>query len=1001
MNSLFTRFAVIIAFFTVSFGANAQSIGSTLNNRPGVFTNAEQQFAVSTVAGPSVGTNVTVKITLANPAQASSINLDYFNPLTSTYQDITFDANGVGSFGPGAGFPFMDLTSNFKVVFSAPGTYAYTLTVTNTANSSTVTGASESVVVNTQPTIAGSINGQTLYTGQLTNYNVSTTAGSMAGTLVKVFFKANDPSQTANFNVEYFEISNSTWVPITFSAGGTFDFGPASGFPLGNNTTQFRVTYNTAGTYGYKMSVYRAGGAHDTLAVSNETVTVVDYIAPTIASDINGATLFTATEKDYAVTTTAGSEAGNMVRVFFKLADNSQAPNVNISYEAVPGTFLPLPIAANGTGSFGPGAGFPLANTATNFKVTFDAPGTYTYKMSVYEAGGTHDTLATATETVTVIDYVATTIASTLDGQTVNEGAETAYDINVTAGSQAGETVRVFFKLADASQAAATHISYETLPGTFNNLTLDANGIGYFGDVTGFSLSDLSINTKAIFDDPGTYTYKMSIYKVANNDTIATVTETVNVADVQEASISSDLDGQTVFKDAETDYAVTTTAGDYAGDMVRVFFELTDAGQASNVNISYEATPGNFQALVIDANGQGYFGPGAGFPLGDLSTNFKVTFSATGTYEYKMSVYKVSNQDTIATATESVTVVDYVAPTIASDLDGQTVTTGDETAFAVTTTAGSDVNKLVRVFIKFADASQVADVNLSYETTPGTFAALPIDPAGFAFFGPASGFPLADLSSNFKVTFDAAGVYDYKLSVFEVSSTDTLAVSEESVTVVDPTPLAPVIYSTLNNMPNVAVDNEKTFTVTTEAGDITNENVRIRFTLNVPAQGDSINLLFQNPANSNFEQLTFDAAGVAYAGSSTGFAIADEDYNFKVSFLGGGLYKYTVALVKASDNTVLADSSEQVFVLDNSGIDEQASIIGSVFPNPTEGSINVQTKGNGAGTLDVVTLTGQKVMAKNINGPTHTVSLEQLPAGVYIIRITQDGKSSVVRVVKK
>ncbi len=58
-----------------------------------------------------------------------------------------------------------------------------------------------------------------------------------------------------------------------------------------------------------------------------------------------------------------------------------------------------------------------------------------------------------------------------------------------------------------------------------------------------------------------------------------------------------------------------------------------------------------------------------------------------------------------------------MAATISSDLDGQTVTEGDQTDFDVTTTAGSEAGTLVRVRIQLDNAAQAGDVNLSYETT--------------------------------------------------------------------------------------------------------------------------------------------------------------------------------------------------------------------------------------------------------------------------------------------
>ncbi len=44
MSNLFTRIVMVVAFITVGFGANAQSISSNLNARPGVVVDAEEDF---------------------------------------------------------------------------------------------------------------------------------------------------------------------------------------------------------------------------------------------------------------------------------------------------------------------------------------------------------------------------------------------------------------------------------------------------------------------------------------------------------------------------------------------------------------------------------------------------------------------------------------------------------------------------------------------------------------------------------------------------------------------------------------------------------------------------------------------------------------------------------------------------------------------------------------------------------------------------------------------
>ena len=738
MNSLFTRIAVMIAFITVGFGVNAQSISSNLNARPGVTVGVQEDFIVTLSAGSlSPFTNVKLAIQLVNPAQGANIALSLQNPQTSQYENLVFDGSGA-SISAAAPFFLNPNPLNLRATFSAAGVYNYSVSILNGTTNAVIATSNESVTVGTPfvaPTIAGSQNGQNYTVGVQNTYSVSTTTGTEAGTMVRVFFKMN-AAQAASSQIEYWEVQSNTWQPFPVNANGEAHFGPNTGFPLAAATTQFRATYNAAGTFNYKLAIYRVAAPHDTMAVANESFTVSSPVLapPTLSSTLNGQTVFTHDETSYTVTTVANDYDGTDIRGFFKLANLAQVADINLTYEIIPGTFLPVTINANGIGYFGPPSGFPLADASTNFKAVFDAAGVYNYKIAIYDVN-TLDTLASANESVTVED--------------------------------------------------------RALP-----------------------------------------------------------------------TIGSDLDGQTVLTDATTEFEISTVANDYAGTQTLVYFEALDLALVPNVNI---------EALV-----------GATWVPVDISS-------------------------------------------------------------------------------------------------------------GSSTFPP---FSLVDGSETFRVTFDAAGTYPFKLSLVDVNTEDTLASSLETVIVEDPTPVAATILSDLDARTGVVINIEEAFTITTVANDFADEDVRIKITLETPAQAPNFFITY------NSTTVTFDANGVAYIGAVAGFPLDDEDFDLEATFLAGGTFGYNIALVDVDDN-VLAENDEEVFVLDNSSIADNASFISNTFPNPTEGIVNIQTTETGIGTLGVYTLTGKKVINQTINGSVNTVSLETLPAGMYIIKISQNEKDAVIRVVKK
>ncbi|MBK0404939.1 T9SS type A sorting domain-containing protein [Adhaeribacter sp. BT258] len=778
------------------------TIASTLNGRAGVVTGVQETYDVTTVAGDMAGRMVKVKATLATPAQAANMTLEYFETANSTWVPFTFDANGVFVYGPPAtGFPLSNATSNFRVTYNAAGTYTTTLEIVDaTTGVAVVPGVTETVtvtapVVVVAPTIASTLNGRAgVVTGVQQTYDVTTTAGNMAGTMVKVKATLATPAQAANMALEYFETTNSTWVPFTFDANGVFIYGPpATGFPLANATSNFRVTYNAAGTYATTLEIIDATTGVALVPGVIESVTVTaPIVAPTIASTINGRTgVKTTVEENFSVATTTGSAAGQMVKVKMTLATPAQAADITLLYEATPGNFLPLTFNAAGETEFGPTTGFPLASTATNFKITFAAAGTYNYSLAINDAT-TGVALATPTaESVTVAAFVNPTIASTLNGRTgVLTGVQQTYDVTTVAGDMAGHMVKVKATLTTPAQAAnMTQEYFETTTSTWMPLTFDANGVFMFGPATGFPLANATSNFRVTYNAAGTYVTTLEIVDAITGVAVVPgVTESVTVtAPVVAPTIASTLNARTNVKTTvEESFSVTTTTGTSAGQMVKGKMTLTNPAQAADVTLSYEVTPGTFLPLTFNATGEMEFGPATGFPLANLTSNFKVTFATAGTYDYSLAIIDAATGVALATPTvETVTVAAFVNPKIASDLNARTnLVTRAQNDFEVGITAGDMAGKTVNIKLSLTNPAQASDIELFYEdAVSGNYLPLTFDANGEVTFGPAAGFALADDTTAFRVIFNAPGTYDYTLSVLEVAAGDTLVAVNESVTI--------------------------------------------------------------------------------------------------------------------------------------------------------------------------------------------------------------------------
>lgn len=134
-------------------------------------------------------------------------------------------------------------------------------------------------------------------------------------------------------------------------------------------------------------------------------------------------------------------------------------------------------------------------------------------------------------------------------------------------------------------------------------------------------------------------------------------------------------------------------------------------------------------------------------------------------------------------------------PSIVTDLSDK-ATTGVTQDFSVTTSPNSyaanleAVKQPVIVKLTLTEGSKDNVALQYYEVTGQTFMDWAFNEDQVAFYGPEAGFPFAAATSEFKVTFNEAGTYGYKLEVLTVTEdkedSQILATYEGQVVVTDP-----------------------------------------------------------------------------------------------------------------------------------------------------------------------------------------------------------------------
>lgn len=82
-------------------------------------------------------------------------------------------------------------------------------------------------------------------------------------------------------------------------------------------------------------------------------------------------------------------------------------------------------------------------------------------------------------------------------------------------------------------------------------------------------------------------------------------------------------------------------------------------------------------------------------------------------------------------------------------------------------------------------------------------------------------------------------------------------------------------------------------------------------------------------------------------------------------------------------------------------LDVQKSLELSIFPNPTNGVINIKGEELNNATVSVYNVNGSLLLSKNINGVSSEINISELAAGIYMVQVKAEGSVVTKRIVKQ
>lgn len=285
------------------------------------------------------------------------------------------------------------------------------------------------------------VNGSTLTTdidqkefvvGEQMVFTFTTTANDDAGTYVLGTFEFSD--RDAVEKLEYLEVQTGTWYEFYG------DFGPATGFPMTDATSTFRVTFNKAGNYTVNAAMVTVEG-RTPLCTATAQVTVQRANAGALTTNIGQQLFLIGRQTEFTLTTTANGDAGTTVRGNVTFDDASAVEKLEY-YDEETKTWIEI------TGEYGPESGFAMEDANATFRVTFNKAGSYTMSATLSAVDGNVD-LCVVRQSVTVYEHSA--IVTNIGNVAFVAGEAAEFTVLTTANGHANMRVYGCVKFADSS----------------------------------------------------------------------------------------------------------------------------------------------------------------------------------------------------------------------------------------------------------------------------------------------------------------------------------------------------------------------------------------------------------------------------------------------------------------------------------------------------------------------------------------------------------------------
>lgn len=287
--------------------------------------------------------------------------------------------------------------------------------------------------------ISTDIESKTFAVGTTTNFTYTTTTNDDVGKYVKGSFAIKDTDTGLAVNIadvaklEYQEYPSGIWYEFYG------DFGPETGFPMTDATSNFRVTFTQKGNYTVDVTMKAVEDNSPVCTVSSDIV--VNGQPSILTTDIGEKSFNVGDPTEFAFGIIANDDAGKYIFGSFEIKNKDTGETVNIA------DIAKLEYKESGTGiwyefygDFGPaGTGFPMTDATSHFRVTFRTKGNYTVIVKAKSA--TDSTIYSQVSNDIVVEHKVDVSAPAVTGGSIKLNSSTSDKITVDAGTDVDVTI--------------------------------------------------------------------------------------------------------------------------------------------------------------------------------------------------------------------------------------------------------------------------------------------------------------------------------------------------------------------------------------------------------------------------------------------------------------------------------------------------------------------------------------------------------------------------------